>query len=184
MHNNTALFLIKIAVCGAKNNLFSKSYWKLGKMNARFWKKIWNKSKTMLDSFQNFPYKYLNLTNFAWKSDSPMFSKLKSYKVDQGHSKKLLQKSLKQTVYFWRALEFWATFDTQMSKTLAIFWKKLPTNNYINRANHYKITLKCSIKKWKISAFLTALFFLKKNCWLFEFLIIQMFGQRFIIFKK
>ena len=66
----------------------------------------------MLDSFQNFPYKYLNLKNFAWKSDCPMFSKLKSYEVDQGHSKKLLQKSLKQAVYLLRALEFWATFDT------------------------------------------------------------------------
>ena len=32
--------------------LFTKSYWKLGKMNARIWKKIWNKGEITLDSLR------------------------------------------------------------------------------------------------------------------------------------
>ena len=31
----------------------------------------------------------------------------------------------KTTVYFLRAVEFWPTFDIQISITLAIFWNKL-----------------------------------------------------------
>ena len=34
-------------------------------------------------------------------------------------------KTLKQPVYFLRAVEFWPTFDIQISLTLAIFWGKV-----------------------------------------------------------
>ena len=34
-------------------------------------------------------------------------------------------KTLKQPVYFLRAVEFWPTFDIQIDITLAIFWEKL-----------------------------------------------------------
>ena len=36
--NNVAPFSIKTILCENTNILFSKSHWKLGKMNARFWK--------------------------------------------------------------------------------------------------------------------------------------------------
>ena len=36
--NNVAPFSIKTILCEYTNILFSKSHWKLGKMNARFWK--------------------------------------------------------------------------------------------------------------------------------------------------
>ena len=49
---NTALLSIKNTLCETKIIIFSKSYWKLGKMNARFWKNIWNKGKIMLDIFK------------------------------------------------------------------------------------------------------------------------------------
>ena len=39
-HSNTASFLIKNILCENTNIFFSNSYWKLGKMNARFWKNI------------------------------------------------------------------------------------------------------------------------------------------------
>ena len=38
--SNTALFSIKTTLCETNNTLFGKYYWKLGKMNARFWKNI------------------------------------------------------------------------------------------------------------------------------------------------
>ena len=34
-------------------------------------------------------------------------------------------KTLKQSAYFLRAVEFWSSFDIQISITLAIFWQKL-----------------------------------------------------------
>ena len=37
-HSNS--FSIKTILCENINILFSKNYWKLGKMNARFWKNI------------------------------------------------------------------------------------------------------------------------------------------------
>ena len=37
-HSNTASFLIKTILCGNSNILFSKNYWKLRKMNGRFWR--------------------------------------------------------------------------------------------------------------------------------------------------
>ena len=39
-HSNRASFLIKTNLYETKNILFSKNHWKLGKMNARFWKNI------------------------------------------------------------------------------------------------------------------------------------------------
>ena len=34
-------------------------------------------------------------------------------------------KTLRQLVYFLKAIEFWPTFDIQMNITLATFWEKL-----------------------------------------------------------
>ena len=45
-----------------------------------------------------------------------------SYRVLQVTSQ---WKTLKQPVYFLRAVEFWPTFDIQISITLALFWEKL-----------------------------------------------------------
>ena len=39
-HSNAASFLIKTILCEYTSILFSKNYWKLGKMNARLWKNI------------------------------------------------------------------------------------------------------------------------------------------------
>ena len=39
-HSNAVSFLIKTILCENTNIVFSKNYWKLGKMNARFWKNI------------------------------------------------------------------------------------------------------------------------------------------------
>ena len=39
-HINAASFLLKTILCETNSILFSKNYWKLGKMNARFWKNI------------------------------------------------------------------------------------------------------------------------------------------------
>ena len=49
-----------------------------------------------------------------------------SYRVPQVTFK---WKTLKQSVYFLKAVEFCPTFETQSNVTLAIFWKKL--QNYI-----------------------------------------------------
>ena len=40
MLSNAASFLIKTILCEKTNMLFSKNYWKLGKMNTGFWKNI------------------------------------------------------------------------------------------------------------------------------------------------
>ena len=48
-----------------------------------------------------------------------------SYRVLQVTSK---WKTLRQPVYFVRAVEFWSTFDIRVSITLAMFWEKL--HNY------------------------------------------------------
>ena len=39
-HSNAASFSIKTIMCENTNILFSNNYWKLGKMNAKFWKNI------------------------------------------------------------------------------------------------------------------------------------------------
>ena len=46
-------------------------------------------------SFQGSAYvrSYLHLKSFGWKRDCPIFSKLETSKVDQDHSRKLLQSS-------------------------------------------------------------------------------------------
>ena len=38
---------------------------------------------------------------------------------------KTIWKTLKQSVYFLKAVEFWPIFDIQISITLATFWEKL-----------------------------------------------------------
>ena len=39
-------------------------------------------------------------------------------------------KTLKQTVYFFRDVEFWPTFAIQISITLAIFWEMLQNYSF------------------------------------------------------
>ena len=39
-HSNTTSLSIKTTLCETNNILFSKNYWKLGKMNTRFWKNM------------------------------------------------------------------------------------------------------------------------------------------------
>ena len=39
-------------------------------------------------------------------------------------------KTLKQPVYFLRAVEFWPTFDIQIDITLVIFWEKLQNHAF------------------------------------------------------
>ena len=60
-------------------------------------------------------------------------------------------KTLKQPVYFSKAVDFWPTFDIQISITLAIFWEKLHNytfqkayrnlSKHANVHTHYKITV-------------------------------------------
>ena len=40
------------------------------------------------------------------------------------------EKTLKETIYFLRAVEFWPTFDIQIDITLAIFWEKLQNQTF------------------------------------------------------
>ena len=89
-------------------------------------------------------------------------------KVIQQNSYRVLQvtskwKTLKQPVYFLKAVEFWHIFDIHVDITLAIFGK--PFKNMKN------CFLGGSFLKWE-------------NCRHLEFLTNQIFGQRFIIFKK
>ena len=94
-----------------------------------------------------------------------------SYRVLQVTSK---QKTLKQPVYFLKAVEFCSTFDIQIDITLAIFREKLQNytfqkthrslskhaNIYINRATHYDIMV---LQKYEKFGFLLAApFFYKK----------------------
>ena len=96
------------------NILFSKNYWKLGKVNARFWKNIENIGKVTWDSFSNFAYvsSYLHLKSFPWKQDifkTTNVTKLTKpilescYRVLQVTSKVT---TLKQTVYFQGYLNY------------------------------------------------------------------------------
>ena len=92
-----------------------------------------------------------------------------SYRVLQVTSK---QKTLKQPVYFLKAVEFCPTFDIQIDITLAIFWEKLQNhtfqkthrslskyaNIHINRATHYEITALQKCGKFEFE-----LLFFKKN---------------------
>ena len=86
------------------------------------------------------------------------------YRVLQVTSK---QKTLKQPLYFLKAVEFCSTFDIQIGITLAIFWEKLQNytfqkthrslskhaNIHINRAFHYEIT---ALQKYEKFEFLLA----------------------------
>ena len=69
-------------------------------------------------------------------------------------SYRVLKAASKWLHLFLRAVEFWPTFDIQISITLAIFWEKLHKNTFwkahrslskhanihINRDTHYEIT--------------------------------------------
>ena len=65
-----------------------------------------------------------------------------SYRVLQA---KFKWKTLKQLLYFLKAIEFCPTFDIQIDWTLDIFWEAHRSlskhfNIYINRATNYEIT--------------------------------------------
>ena len=47
-YNNPASFSIKTILCENTNIPFSKNCWKLGKINARFWKNIYSNVKITL----------------------------------------------------------------------------------------------------------------------------------------
>ena len=56
-------------------------------------------------------------------------------KVIQQNSYRVLQvtskwKTLKQPVYFLKAIEFWPTFYIHVDITLAIFWEKLQNHTF------------------------------------------------------
>ena len=110
------------------NILFSKNYWKLGKVNARFWKNIENIGKVTWDSFQNFAY-YLNLKSFPWKQDifeTTNVTKLTKSILESCY--RVLRENTKTNRLLSRVLESWPTFDIQIDITLAIFWDKLQSN--------------------------------------------------------
>ena len=100
-------------------------------------------------------------------------------KVIQQNSYRDLQvtskwKTLKQPVYFLKAVEFWPTFDIHVDITFTIFREKLQNhtfwkphrslskhvNIYLNRAAHYRITV--FQKHEKFVFFWRLLFQLKK----------------------
>ena len=139
----------------------------------------------MLNSFRNFAYvsNYLHLKSFAWKRDCPISSKPHHHefftKVIQGSSYSLLkvtskQKTLKQPVYFLKAVEFCTTFDIQSGITLARFGETLQNHTFqkthgslskhakihINRATSQEIT---ALQKYEKFVFLLAAPFLKKK---------------------
>ena len=85
-------------------------------------------------------------------------------------------KTLKQTVYFLKAVEFCPTFEIQIDITLAIFQERLQNhilqkahrslskqfNIYINRATHYEKNV--SLKIFKNCVFFWRLLFQNQNC--------------------
>ena len=101
-----------------------------------------------------------------------------SYRVLQVTYK---QKTIRQSVYFLKAVEFGPIFDIQIDITLAIFREKLQnhtlqkshrslsrhTNIYINRATHYVIT---AFQKYENFAFFWRFLFPKKiaDIWKFQ----------------
>ena len=126
----------------------------------------------------------------------------KHHEFDQGHSTKLSRvlqvtskwKSVKQAVYFLKAIEFWPTFDIQVDITL-YFGKsckttpfRTPTETYQNTSTLISIALPIPkqqpCKNMRNLCFFGGSFFKWKNCWHLEFLMNQIFGQRFIVFKK
>ena len=144
--------MIKTILCENTNILFRKNYWKLGKMNARFWKNSENKGKVTSDSFRNFVYvsNYMHLKSFVWNFKTKNVTNLT--KVTQQNSYRVLQvtskwKTLKQPICFIKAVEFWPTFDIQVD--IKVAKPHLLENQrslskhigiHINRAVHCKIT--------------------------------------------
>ena len=109
-------------------------------MNARFWKNFQNKGKVTLGSFCNFVYvsNYLHLkfcietrfSNIFKTTNATNLTKViqeSSYIVLQVTCKK---KELKHLVYFFKAVEFWPTFNIQIDITLSIFQEKLQNHTF------------------------------------------------------
>ena len=97
-HSNAASFLISNILCENTNILFSKNYWKLGKMNMSNTFKITNITN-LTNVIQQYSCRVLQVTS-KWKTP-------------------------KQPVYFLKAIEFWPSFDIQVDITLVIFWLKV-----------------------------------------------------------
>ena len=89
----------------------------------------------MLDSFRNFVYlsNHVHLKSFAWKPDCPISSKLQTSRIwPRSFILPVTSKwkTLKQPVYFLKAIEFWPTFDIRVDITLAISQEKLQNHTF------------------------------------------------------
>ena len=136
-------------------------------------------------------FKKTRLSNLFYTANVTKLTKVileSTYRVLQVKSK-----TLKQPVYFLRAVEFWPTFDIQIDITLVIFWEKLQnhafqkvhgslpkhTNIHINRASHpceYRL-----FKKMKRLCIFGGSFF---KIEIADILNGQISVQRYIIFEK
>ena len=94
---------------------------------------------------------------------------------------KCKQKTLNPSVYFLRVDGFCSTLTFKFTKRCrtTIFLKH--ASIHINRATHYKIT---TLLKSESFVFFGRLFIQNKTCRHFEFLMKQIFGQRFFILKN
>ena len=94
---------------------------------------------------------------------------------------KCKQKTLNPSVYFLRVDGFCSTLTFKFTKRCrtTIFLKH--ASIHINRATHYKIT---TFLKSESFVFFGRLFIQNKTCRHFEFLMKQIFGQRFFILKN
>ena len=87
--------------------------------------------------------------------------------------------------YFWHSS--WLYFGYISGKVAkphlleSLYMSLKHVNIHINRAAHYEIT---SFQKYEKFVLFGGFFFKSKNCWHLEFLMNQIFGRRFIIFKK
>ena len=143
-----------------------------------------------MNNFRDFTYvsSYLHLKRFSWKRrDCPVSSKmqiLRSCKVILENSFRVLKvtskwKTLKQPVYFLRAVYFWPTFDIQIDITFGYILEKIAKLHFLESPQHsyqWGHPLRNKI------VYFWRLYFQNKNCCHFEFLMNQIFGQRFIIF--
>ena len=155
-----------------------------------------------MDSFRNFVCvsNYMHLKSFVWKRNCPISSELQTSRIWPRSFNKTLKsstsyiQSVKQAVYFLKAIEFWPTFDIQVDITL-YFGKsckttpfRTPTETYQNTSTLISIALPIPkqqpCKNMRNLCFFGGSFFKWKNCWHLEFLMNQIFGQRFIVFKK
>ena len=95
MHNNAASFSIRTILCENTNIPFRKNYWKLGNMNARFWKNIWNNNNICLGQFSKFCLRQQLFTfkEFYMETRLSNIFNYKHHDSGKGHSRKPLYSS-------------------------------------------------------------------------------------------